>query len=232
MSQRCFQNSVKYKEPGGIPPQLLHDTMIITLIRIFIYIPLGLALHVSQPYRVVGKGGEVPLRCSFSSKLKPEEMQVSLYKGLHGRERICSAYVNLSEPYFSTDGTVNCRGSISSGRVDMMIAGLRGNDTDIYRCEIEILFPPPYLRTLGNGTIVYIQETPNCPTASTQSQIQSQIQTSEREDVKYDVGPLPLLYAILIITSCSLILQMIACKWRASTATAPMLSQKESYMKF
>uniref|UniRef100_A0A672PZP6 Uncharacterized protein n=1 Tax=Sinocyclocheilus grahami TaxID=75366 RepID=A0A672PZP6_SINGR len=31
------------------------------------------------------------------------------------------------------------------------------NDTDLYRCEIEILFPPPYLRTVGNGTIVYIQ---------------------------------------------------------------------------
>ncbi|XP_018936110.1 T-cell-specific surface glycoprotein CD28-like [Cyprinus carpio] len=206
--------------------------MIITLIRIFIYIPLGLALRVSQPYRVVGNEGEVPLRCSFSSKLKPEEMQVSLYKGLHGRERICSAYVNLSEPYFTTDGTVNCRGNISSGRVDMIIAGLRGNDTDFYRCEIEILFPPPYLRTIGNGTIVYIQETPNCPTASTQSQIQSQRQISEWENVKNNVGPLPLLYAILIITSCSFILQMIACKWRASVSTTPMLSQKESYMKF
>uniref|UniRef100_A0A671KV77 CD28 molecule n=1 Tax=Sinocyclocheilus anshuiensis TaxID=1608454 RepID=A0A671KV77_9TELE len=150
------------------------------------------ALRVSQPYRVVGKEGEVPLRCSFSSKLKPEEMQVSLYKGLHGRESLCSAYVNLSEPYFTTDGTVNCRGNISSGRVDMIISGLRGNDTDIYRCEIEILFPPPYLRTIGNGTVVYIQGN----------------QTSEREAVKNDVDPLPLLYAILIITSCSLILQV------------------------
>ncbi|XP_050976100.1 T-cell-specific surface glycoprotein CD28-like [Labeo rohita] len=206
--------------------------MIITLIRIFIYIPLGLALHVSQPYRAVGKEGEVPLRCSFTSTLKPEEMQVSLYKGLHGPERICSAYVNLSEPSFTTNGTINCRGNISSGRVDMIVAGLRGNDTDFYRCEIEILFPPPYLRRVGNGTVVYIQETPICPTASTPSQIQSQSQTSEREAVINDVGPLPLLYAILIITFCSLIVQMVAFKWRPSASTAPMLSQKESYMKF
>ncbi|KAL0183981.1 hypothetical protein M9458_019677, partial [Cirrhinus mrigala] len=92
-----------------------------------------------------------------NSKIKPGEMQVSLYKGLHGHERICSTYVNLSEPYFTTDGTVNCRGNISSGRVDMIIAGLRGNDSDLYRCEIEIFFPPPYLRTVGNGTVVYIQ---------------------------------------------------------------------------
>lgn len=43
---RAFQSSLKYKETGGIPPQLLHDTMIITLIRIFIYIPLGLGKYL------------------------------------------------------------------------------------------------------------------------------------------------------------------------------------------
>lgn len=112
---------------------------------------------MSQPYRVEGKEGEVPLHCSFSIKLRPEEMQISLYKGSHGQEKICSSFVNLSEPYFTTDGTVNCRGNISSGRVDMIITGLRGEDTDIYRCEIEINFPPPYLRGVGNGTLVYIQ---------------------------------------------------------------------------
>ncbi|CAM4605179.1 hypothetical protein PO909_033607 [Leuciscus waleckii] len=207
--------------------------MIITLIiTVITYIPLGFALRVSQPYRVEGKEGEVPLHCSFSIKLRAEEMQISLYKGLHGQEKICSSFVNLSEPYFTTDGRVNCRGNISSGRVDMIITGLRGEDTDLYRCEIEILFPPPYLRGVGNGTVVYIQETPNCPTASTVNQSQSQRQRAELEAVKNDVGPLPLLYAILIITSSSFILQMVICKWRASSSMAPMLSQKESYMKF
>lgn len=97
------------------------------------------------------------MHCSFKSKLRPEEVQVSVFKGLHGHERICSAYVNLSEPYFTTDGSVRCRGNINYGEVDLIIAGLRGEDTDLYRCEIEILFPPPYLRALGNGTVVYIQ---------------------------------------------------------------------------
>lgn len=115
------------------------------------------ALHVSQPYRVEGKAEYVPLHCLFRSKLRPEEMQVSLYKGLQGQERICSAYVNLSEPYFTTRGSVQCRGNISSGRVDMIIYGLKGEDTDIYRCEVEILYPPPYLSKVGNGTVVYIQ---------------------------------------------------------------------------
>ncbi|XP_073768639.1 cytotoxic T-lymphocyte protein 4 [Danio rerio] len=209
--------------------------MIITLIIIFIYIPLGFALVVSQPYRVTGKDGEVSMHCSFRSKLRPEEVQVSVYKALHGHERICSAYVNLSEPYFATDGPVRCRGNINFGGVDLIIAGLRGEDTDVYRCEIEILFPPPYLRALGNGTVVYIQEIPNCLTAhnaSTQSQRQSKSQTSYRETVENDIGPLLLLYIILIIISCSFFLQIAICKWRTSSSLAPMLSQKESYVKF
>lgn len=115
------------------------------------------ARHVSQPNRVEGKEGEVPLYGFFDPELRPKEIQVSLYKGLHGHERICGVFVNLSEPYFTTDGTVNCRGNISSGRVDMIITGLRGEDTDIYRYEIDILFPPPYRTLVGNGTVVYIQ---------------------------------------------------------------------------
>ncbi|XP_052005106.1 cytotoxic T-lymphocyte protein 4-like [Xyrauchen texanus] len=206
--------------------------MIIILITTIIYLPLGIALSVSQPYRVEGKMGQAPLHCSFSSKFKPEELQVSLYKGLHGQERICTAYVNLSEPYFITDGSVHCRGNISSGKVEIIINGLNGEDTDIYRCEIEILFPPPYLRRVGNGTVVYIQETPNCPTAFTQSQSQSQ--TAQRASVISDVGPLPLLYAILIITSFSFLLQIMKniCKWRDTGSMAPKVSQKESYRQF
>ncbi|XP_051999214.1 T-cell-specific surface glycoprotein CD28-like [Xyrauchen texanus] len=191
---------------------------------------MGIALHVSQPYRVEGKMGQVKLHCSFSSKFKPLELQVSLYKGLHGQEKICSAYVNLSEPYFRTDGAVHCRGNISSGTVDMIINGLKGEDTDIYRCETEILYPPPYLRMFGNGTIVYIQETPTCPTSFPHSQSQ----TEERTSVIDDGGPLPLLYAILIITSFSFILQIMKniWKWRDNGSMTPMVSQKESYRQF
>ncbi|XP_055071974.2 cytotoxic T-lymphocyte protein 4 [Misgurnus anguillicaudatus] len=205
--------------------------MIIFLITNIIYIPLGIALHVSQPYRVEGKPEHVPLQCLFSSELRPEEMQVSLYRGLHGQQRICSAYVNLSKPYFATDGPVQCRGNISSGRVDMIIFGLRGEDTDIYRCKVEVLYPPPYLRSVGNGTVVYIQENPNCPTAFMQSQ--SQI-SEKRSSVSDDVGPLPLLCAILIITSCIFMLQImkIIWKWRDTGSMAPMASQKDSYRQF
>ncbi|XP_051565676.1 cytotoxic T-lymphocyte protein 4-like [Myxocyprinus asiaticus] len=205
--------------------------MIIILITTIIYIPLGIALHVSQPYRVEGEMGQAPLHCSFSSKFKPEELQVSLYKGLHGQERICTAYVNLSEPYFITDGAVHCKGNISSGTVEIIISGLKGEDTDIYRCEIEILYPPPYLRRVGNGTVVYIQETPNCPIAFTQSQSQSQSQTAQRASVISDVGPLPLLYAILIITSFSFLLQIMKNIWKWRD-TGSMASQKESYRQF
>lgn len=83
-------------------------------------------------------------------------MQVSVYKGLYGEERICSAYVNISNPYIKTTGRVYCRGNVSTGKVDLDIFGLKGEDTDLYRCQVNFIFPPPYISKFGNGTLVYI----------------------------------------------------------------------------
>lgn len=61
-------------------------------------------------------------------------------------------------------------------------------------------------------------ETPNCSTAFMQGQSHRQI--SEWSSVGNDVGPLPLLYAILIITSCIFILQVRELFWHVWCAGA------------
>ncbi|KAG9271562.1 T-cell-specific surface glycoprotein CD28-like [Astyanax mexicanus] len=113
------------------------------------------ALSVSQPYYVVGSNGQVSMHCIFKTKIQPQEMQVSLYKGLYGKERICSTSVNISYSQLETNERVHCRANVSNGRVDLTIFGLKGEDTDIYRCRVDIIFPPPYLRQFGNGTLVF-----------------------------------------------------------------------------
>lgn len=41
------------------------------------------------------------------------------------------------------------------------MSGLKATDTDMYRCEIEVFYPPPYLRLTGNGTLLHVLgETP------------------------------------------------------------------------
>ncbi|XP_073768641.1 uncharacterized protein [Danio rerio] len=103
-----------------------------------------------------------------------------------------------------------------------------------FSCEISKIKPFP-VETMTGPEAKLFQEIPNCLTAhnaSTQSQRQSQSQTSDRETVENDIGPLLLLYIILIIISCSFFLQIAICKWRTSSSMAPMLSQKESFVKF
>lgn len=36
------------------------------------------------------------------------------------------------------------------------MTGLKATDTDMYRCEIEIFYPPPFLRLTGNGTLIHV----------------------------------------------------------------------------
>ncbi|KAL6484564.1 hypothetical protein MHYP_G00066090 [Metynnis hypsauchen] len=203
--------------------------MIAILVTVILGIPLGNAFSVSQPYYVVGSQGEASLHCTFN--IKPKEMKVSLYKGMYGEERICSANVNMSEPHIVTDGKVHCRGNVSKGRVDLTVFGLKGEDTDLYRCQVEIIFPPPYLSKFGNGTLVYIPETPDCPTEHTEARIQD---NPEITPIQSPSLPLILICAVLITTTIILILQVINMIMMPpkSNHVPQIVPQKGNYMNF
>lgn len=56
---------------------------------------------------------------------------------------------------------VQCTAQVTEGAVEVTVSGLKATDTDIYRCDIEIFYPPPYLRLTGNGTLIHVLgETP------------------------------------------------------------------------
>lgn len=129
---------------------------IFSSLLIFLSFSVTPAFTVSQPYYALGGQGQVSFHCTINTKSQPGEMQVSVYKGMYGEKRICSAYVNISYPHIATNGGVYCRGNVSRGKVDLTIFGLRGEDTDLYRCQIDIIFPPPYISKFGNGTLVHI----------------------------------------------------------------------------
>ncbi|KAG7331008.1 hypothetical protein KOW79_004977 [Hemibagrus wyckioides] len=205
--------------------------MIAFVITLIVGLPLGHAFIVSQPYYAVGVHGQAFLPCTFNPKIQPEEMRVSVYKGMYGEERICSAYVNSSYPHIETNGRIYCRGNFSRGKVDLTIFGLRGEDTDLYRCRIDLIFPPPYIRKIGNGTLVYVQESPDCPPQQMQARIQ------EIPENKYDQTlsfPNIVLYAILIITAITLILQVMKMilKQRKSNHLTQTVTQKGDYSNF
>ncbi|KAJ8383951.1 hypothetical protein AAFF_G00213200 [Aldrovandia affinis] len=132
----------------------------------------GRALRVKQPYRVVASDGEVRLRCSYSGRT--EEMRVALYKGMYGEQQ--------------------CRGELGHRSVDIVVSGLRGEDSDLYRCRMEVIYPPPYLVKYGNGTIFYIPEQAqhrDCPSPAGQKQ--------EDPGSKQDILPIAVLVFFLLL---------------------------------
>lgn len=51
---------------------------------------------------------------------------------------------------------VQCSARVTGGAVEVTLSGLKAADTDLYRCEIEVFYPPPYLRLTGNGTLLHV----------------------------------------------------------------------------
>ncbi|XP_045067940.1 cytotoxic T-lymphocyte protein 4 [Coregonus clupeaformis] len=195
-------------------------------------LPAWNALKVSQPYRAVGHRGEVELFCSYhhTGRHEPEELRVTLYRGMYGeqeKQKVCTSSFTHNETAFQTEGEgerkVHCQGRLGPGRVNLTISGLRGNDTDLYRCAIEVLYPPPYLRTFGNGTLLHITEEPGCFTPEAQ----------RRDDIGETSVRLPLAglaaATILIVISAITILlvHQVLQRKRRFGAMTPMISQND-----
>uniref|UniRef100_A0A3Q3R0G6 Immunoglobulin V-set domain-containing protein n=1 Tax=Monopterus albus TaxID=43700 RepID=A0A3Q3R0G6_MONAL len=45
---------------------------------------------------------------------------------------------------------VQCSAQVRDGAVEVTVSGLKATDTDLYRCDIEVFYPPPYLHLIGN----------------------------------------------------------------------------------
>uniref|UniRef100_A0A8C9X8P0 Immunoglobulin V-set domain-containing protein n=1 Tax=Sander lucioperca TaxID=283035 RepID=A0A8C9X8P0_SANLU len=89
----------------------------------------------------------------------PEELRVTLLKGLHGTQELCSStlsFTEQTEPGVAKEREVQCSARLREGSVEVTVSGLKATDTDLYRCGIEIFYPPPYLRLTGNGTLIHV----------------------------------------------------------------------------
>ncbi|XP_071757545.1 cytotoxic T-lymphocyte protein 4 [Centroberyx gerrardi] len=166
-------------------------------------LPVWSAVKVMQPYSVVSSNGTARLQCLIrpqpafpprpSSTPRPrpayphpvpEELRVFLLKGLHDSQELCSSSINFPErrERDREEGEVQCHARLTGGAVELTVSGLKPRDTDIYRCVIEVLYPPPYLRLTGNGTLIHVMESPDCPVPGAQRQNTHQVDEDEDED--------------------------------------------------
>uniref|UniRef100_A0A3Q1GNH7 Immunoglobulin V-set domain-containing protein n=1 Tax=Acanthochromis polyacanthus TaxID=80966 RepID=A0A3Q1GNH7_9TELE len=125
-----------------------------------------------QPYRVLSTDGTAQIRCVVHPRPSyhqiepshdqtpsypfpdPEELRVALLKGLYGSQELCSSNIDFLRKPNETD--VKQKGEAIDGAVTMSVSGLKATDTDLYRCQIQVFYPPPYLQFVGNGTLIHV----------------------------------------------------------------------------
>uniref|UniRef100_A0A3P9PSP8 Uncharacterized protein n=1 Tax=Poecilia reticulata TaxID=8081 RepID=A0A3P9PSP8_POERE len=125
---------------------------------------------------VVSTNGTAQIHCiihsrTVASHLRPgqrlenlfsnlEDLQVALLRGLHGNQKICSSTLNTSEHQKEMqqekDGDGRCAVQMKDGAVVVTLSGLKATHTDIYRCTIQVFYPPPYQQLTGNGTLLHV----------------------------------------------------------------------------
>ncbi|XP_062390977.1 cytotoxic T-lymphocyte protein 4-like isoform X2 [Sardina pilchardus] len=135
----------------------MYNSLIIASL-VYLATPAVNGQHIVQPYRVVATEGQATIECRYASppRHQPQELHVTLLKGLYGDATVCSDYLNSTARRKQTPEPNACVITLSERGVNVTVAKLKGVDTDMYRCMVKVLMPPPYLVKRGNGTLVYV----------------------------------------------------------------------------
>ncbi|XP_076602360.1 cytotoxic T-lymphocyte protein 4 [Chaetodon auriga] len=179
-------------------------------------LPVWSAVKVIQPYRVVSTNGTAQVQCFVQSQPSDrqthvqydqslpnlEELRVILLKGLYGTQALCSSILNLTgarETGVEKEGPVQCSAEMRGGAVELTVSGLKATDTDMYRCEIEIFYPPPFLRLTGNGTLIHVLDSSDCPVQEGYRQTGHRGDEEEDDEVEEKLGPVSVPVGVLAI---------------------------------
>ncbi|KAK5860719.1 hypothetical protein PBY51_022180 [Eleginops maclovinus] len=190
---------------------------LIVFIVLSLCLPVWSSVKVTQPYKVVSSDGTAKVQCFLQPEPfnhqgassyndlrypfpEPEDLRVTLLKGLHGSTKLCSSMVNLTESRGTgEEGEVQCSAQKREGTLEVTLSGLRATDTDLYRCEIDIFYPPPYLRFTGNGTLIHVLGSADCPALAAQRQHSNQEDEGEEREDEEMADPVSVSVVVLVI---------------------------------
>lgn len=152
----------------GLEPWPTVSTMILRLLLALNFFPsIQVAenkILVKQSPMLVVNDNEVNLSCKYTYNLFSKEFRASLYKGADSAVEVCAVNGNHSHPLQSTNKEFNCTVKVGNETVTFYLQDLYVNQTDIYFCKLEVLYPPPYIdNEKSNGTIIHVKEKHLCP---------------------------------------------------------------------
>ncbi|XP_055967885.1 T-cell-specific surface glycoprotein CD28 [Sorex fumeus] len=122
-------------------------------------------IFVTQSPMLVVYNNAVNLTCTYTHNIFSKEFRASLYKGVDSAVEVCVVNGNYSHPFRPHSNTgFNCDVKLGNETVTFYLWNLYANQTDIYFCKIEVMYPPPYIdNQKSNGTIIHVKETHRCP---------------------------------------------------------------------
>ncbi|XP_067405925.1 T-cell-specific surface glycoprotein CD28 [Emydura macquarii macquarii] len=100
------------------------------------------------------------LACKYAYNGTGNEFRASLNKGADRAVEVCSVSWNGSFHNHNSNKDFNCIVAADSNikQVNFNLWNLKANQTDIYFCKIEVMFPPPYIyNDKSNGTVIHVK---------------------------------------------------------------------------
>ncbi|XP_003223584.1 T-cell-specific surface glycoprotein CD28 isoform X2 [Anolis carolinensis] len=125
-----------------------------------------MTMEQSPLHVVVSQNAEIS--CNYTSQKELNLLKISLLKGVEKRVHVCSYSWNTTSNATKTERDFNCWVDFAKkqNKTTFHLQNLHVNQTDIYICKIEDLYPPPYEASVShNGTLIHVKgvsEVPVC----------------------------------------------------------------------
>ncbi|NXA48461.1 CD28 protein, partial [Nothocercus julius] len=101
------------------------------------------------------------LVCNYTYNGTGKEFRASLHKGTASAVEVCFMSWNMTKVSSNSNKEFNCKGIHDKDKVIFNLWNMTANQTDIYFCKIEVMYPPPYVyNEKSNGTVIHVKETP------------------------------------------------------------------------
>ncbi|XP_078539756.1 cytotoxic T-lymphocyte protein 4 [Lissotriton helveticus] len=116
-----------------------------------------------QPVAVANNQRKANLVCSYTFTGKATEIRGTLLKRESRNSTvICASSYTTDCESFTVEGAIKCFGQPGKNNVTFTLSGLHANNSGIYICAIEIMYPPPYRTSIGNGTLLHVIDPEPC----------------------------------------------------------------------
>ncbi|NXI26718.1 CD28 protein, partial [Sterrhoptilus dennistouni] len=113
------------------------------------------------------------LVCNYTYNGTGKEFRASLHKGTDSSVEVCAISWNATKISGNSNKEFNCQGGHHKDKIIFNIRNMNANQTDIYFCKIEVMYPPPYVyNEKSNGTVIHVKGKLRDLCRSTPTQIQ------------------------------------------------------------